>query len=168
MTKRLTPQSGDPQGLVEAQQMLTLLQGGGLTLGGLRLTIRDTVPTTAPASGAPAVVLVRTLAILVLYAWNGPLGIWQALTPRLLAGATSWTPGLLAANTAITTTITVTGVVVEDTVVVSNPFGLDSAYAVLSATVTAADTVTVSLLNASAAGVNFASARTVKVWVFRQ
>lgn len=67
----------------------------------------------------------------------------------------TWDPANIASGASTTTTITVSGAVLGDFVIAS--FSLDQAGCVLSAYVSAADTVTVVLFNATAGAVNLAS-----------
>lgn len=69
-----------------------------------------------------------------------------------LSGTKTWNPGTIAAGAVATTTITVNGAAVGDTVVVgTNSLGANSGW-LLSGHVTAASTVTLTILNHTGAG----------------
>lgn len=84
----------------------------------------------------------------------------------IITGTAAFDPGNLIVGASATTTITVTGAAVGDGVFVNNPFIQDDGELVLTGYVSAADTVTVSLVNAGLAAVDAAS-RTVRAVVFK-
>lgn len=59
-------------------QVLGRLQQASLLLNGLRLDVsRDVVPTTAPGSGDPNLVIVNVASVYTLYIWDG--SVWTAV-----------------------------------------------------------------------------------------
>lgn len=84
----------------------------------------------------------------------------------IITGTAAFDPGNLIAGASATTTITVTGAEVGDGLFVDNPFIQDDNELVLTAYVSASNTVTVSLVNAGLAAIDAAS-RTVRAVVFK-
>jgi len=86
----------------------------------------------------------------------------------ILTGSTTWDAPNAAATATVATTMTVTGAAVGDLVIVSTEASIPITNVILSAIVTAADTVTLRVHNTSTStGVNLASA-TYRVIVFKQ
>lgn len=84
---------------------------------------------------------------------------------NVLNASKTWDPASLATGTQTTTTVTATGAVLGDYAMAS--FSLSTAGLILRADVTAADTVTVVLLNMTGGTVDLASG-TLKVRVWKQ
>lgn len=93
-------------------------------------------------------------------------GRWRLLARQTLFGSKTWDPGNLAADgNATSTTVTVTGAVVGDMAVASlTTFGAN--VVLVSAHVSAADTVTVVVMNKTGGALDLASG-TLKVTVFK-
>jgi hypothetical protein len=86
----------------------------------------------------------------VLY---GPLAIGNgASIKKHLSGTVAWTPTLIASASYLTKTVTVTGAALGDTVAVGYSVAL-AAGLIISGQVTAANTVTVTIINLSGSGV---------------
>lgn len=85
---------------------------------------------------------------------------------RILTNTKTWNPGTVASFDQATTTITVTGAQVGDTVAVSNEYKADDKAFEISGRVTSTNTVTLYLHNTYASGSVGASSRTVRVFVF--
>lgn len=81
-----------------------------------------------------------------------------------LTGSASWTPGSIAHDTQVTTTVTVTGAVVGDLALAR--FSLVLSGLLIHAWVSAADTVTVAITNNTGSTVGLA-AGTVRALVFQ-
>lgn len=79
------------------------------------------------------------------------LGAGGAEVKKWLTASPTWDPGIIAAQGAATTTVTVTGAAVGDQVLVGNEFGGNTA---LSGRVTSADTVTLTLYNGATLGLD--------------
>lgn len=75
--------------------------------------------------------------------WNG--GAWIS---KHLSDTSSWTPGAINAGTQVNTTVTVSGAIIGDTVATGFSLALPAGM-LISGAVTAADTVTVTMFNAS-------------------
>lgn len=89
----------------------------------------------------------------------------QALRLRFLTGNASWDPGSVNSGAVASTTVTVTGAAIGNTAIASFTVALPAGVMMLAA-VTAANTVTVTLLNQSGTAVNLDTG-TLRVDVFR-
>jgi hypothetical protein len=85
--------------------------------------------------------------------------------PDALLGSATWDPASVADGAIASTTVTVTGAVAGDVALASHP-GITVAGAILHAQVTAADTVTVTLLNKTGGALDLASG-TLRVRVMK-
>jgi hypothetical protein len=101
-------------------------------------------------------------AILAQRVWNG--GIWALLAPRLLEASVTYDPPSLAAGEGATTTVSVTGATLGDFARAS--FSTDLQGVILTAWVSAADTISVRFQNETAGTVDLASG-TLRVRVER-
>ena len=101
-------------------------------------------------------------ATLAQWGWNG--SAWAVVAPRLLDASITYDPPSLAAGTGVTTTVTVTGAALGDFARAS--FSLDLQGIVLTAWVSAANTVSVRFQNGTAGAVDLASG-TLRVRVER-
>jgi len=99
---------------------------------------------------------------------NGAVNVGGKINARFLAGSKTWDPAATAATQGalVSDTVTVTGAVAGDTCLASHTAFDGSLAAVLDAHVSAADTVTVKLINTTATAVNLATG-TLKVLVFK-
>ena len=88
---------------------------------------------------------------------------WDKLSRLQYSG--TWDPGNAADSTPVTTDLTVPGAEMGDFVLAS--FSLDVLDVTLTAQVTAANTVTASLVNTTGSGVNLTSG-TLRVVVFKK
>ena len=80
---------------------------------------------------------------------------WAVVAPRLLEASVTYDPPSLAAGTGVTTTITVGGAALGDFARAS--FSLDLRGVMLTAWVSAADTVSVRFQNGTAGAIDLAS-----------
>lgn len=88
-------------------------------------------------------------------------------TPAIaLKGTTNWTPGIVAAGSSASTTLTVTGAVVGDPVTVSKKSGYSNGE-VYDAFVSATNTVTIRVHNVSTGSANYSSAADYNVVVLK-
>lgn len=126
--------------------------GGGAVIG----TSDDVV-----LDGA-AVVLTGSLA------WGGGAAIASSdnIFSGVLQASLTWDPPSIAANTQTSTTVAVAGAAVGDAVALSNPWLVDNIYLEVQAYVSAAGTVTVTMLNQSSSAIDPAS-RTTKIFVLQ-
>jgi hypothetical protein len=92
-------------------------------------------------------------ATLAQRVWNG--GIWALLAPRLLEASTTYDPPSLAAGEGVTTTVTVPGAAIGDFARAS--FSTDLQGVILTAWVSAVDTVSVRFQNGTAGTVDLGS-----------
>lgn len=97
---------------------------------------------------------------LVELAFNDAIGKWQvsrflSSTPQTLSASTAWDPPSIATGTSASTTITVAGAAIGDFAQAS--LGVSTVGLALTATVTAADTVTVVLANPTGGAIDLAS-----------
>jgi hypothetical protein len=83
-----------------------------------------------------------------------------------LKGTINWTPGVVAAGSSTSTTITVTGAVVGDPVTVSKKSGLSNGE-IYDGSVTAPNTVTLRVHNVSTGSANYSSAADYNVIVLK-
>lgn len=92
-----------------------------------------------------------------------------ATVSRLLSASVTWQPnggvGLAANGGNASTTVTVTGAQVGDAVMWANAWLADDTRYVVTAYVSALNTVTLNIVNASSSLGNAPSSRTIKVWV---
>jgi hypothetical protein len=91
-------------------------------------------------------------ATLAQRVWNG--GIWALLAPRLLEASTTYDPPSLAAGEGVTTSLTVAGAALGDFTWAS--FSTDLQGVILTAWVSAVDTVSVRFQNGTAGTVDLA------------
>lgn len=89
----------------------------------------------------------------------------QALRLRFLVGTASWDPASLADGAATSTTVTVTGALLGQPVIIAFSLAVPAG-AILTADVTAADTVTAKLVNHTG-GVMDLSSGTLTAYVLR-
>jgi hypothetical protein len=99
---------------------------------------------------------------------HGAVNVGGKVGARFLTGSATWNPAATAATQGarVSTTVTVTGAVAGDTCQASHTAFDGSQAAFLDAHVTAADTVTVYLINTTAVAVDMATG-TVKVVVWK-
>lgn len=106
--------------------------------------------------------------------WNGSLEVptknavrdkFESMT-LILKGSTNWTPGIVAAGSSTSTTITVTGAVVGDPVTVSKKAGYSNGE-IYDAAVTAPNTVTLRVHNVSTGSANYNTAEDYNVIVLK-
>lgn len=99
---------------------------------------------------------------------NGAVNIGGKIGARFLSGSVTWDPAATAATQGaqVTTTVTVTGAVVGDSVVVSHTSFTGSLAAVLVGSVSAPDTVSVRLINTTAVAQDLTTG-TLKAIVFK-
>ena len=92
-----------------------------------------------------------------LQMWGNDLWRWlrNLHFNRNLVGSAAWNPGSIAAGGYEEKDVTITGAALGDFAVAS--FSIDIAGLVLTATVTAADTVTCALTNSSAGAIDLAA-----------
>jgi hypothetical protein len=84
-----------------------------------------------------------------------------------LKGTTNWTPGVVAAGSSTTTTLTVTGAALGDPVTISKASGAYSNGEVYDAFVSATNTVTIRVHNVSTGSANYSSAADYNVVVLK-
>ena len=87
--------------------------------------------------------------------------------PIIYKGSTTWQPGVVAAGSSTTTTITVTGASLGDPVTVSKASGAYSNGEIYDAFVSATNTVTVRVHNVSTGSANYNTTETYKVVVLK-
>jgi hypothetical protein len=91
---------------------------------------------------------------------------WQTPSILVLKGTTNWTPGVVAAGSSASTTVSVTGAVVGDPVTVSKKSGYSNGE-VYDAFVSATNTVTIRVHNVSTGSANYSSAADYNVVVLK-
>lgn len=85
----------------------------------------------------------------------------------VLKGTVNWTPGVVAAGSSATTTVTVTGAALGDPVTISKASGAYSNGELYDAFVSATNTVTIRVHNVSTGSANYSSAADYNVIVLK-
>ena len=158
---------GSTAGAITAGQVDTF-QGGAASI-----RVADTM-ISQNGSGADNNMFIEAkgTGAVALNSQNGATGgliIGASGTPikKHLSGTKTWDPAATAATQGakVSTTVTVTGAAVGDTVVVAHTAHIGGQAAILQGYVSAADTVTVDLINTTAAAVDLATGTLrVDVW----
>jgi hypothetical protein len=132
--------------------------GSGNTSPDSNLHVIGSFHTTAGVRMDNIPVGATTDSLLVINPSGSVRKIASATFPVILKGSTTWDPASIGANSSTSTTITVTGAALGDPVTISKTSGSYSNGEVYFAYVSATNTVTIQLQNASGGTFDIASA----------
>jgi hypothetical protein len=148
-----------PSGSLLIQKGGTHNEGWGLDVQRSMGANKDSIPIVS-ATGSNSVLLQDTT--------NGRFQrISASAFATVLKGSTTWTPGIVAAGSSASTTLTVTGAATTDVVHVNKVTGGISNGEIYDAYVSGANTVTIRVHNVSTGSANYSSSETYNVVVFK-
>jgi lysophospholipase L1-like esterase len=143
--------SDDPAVLVKGNKRVLIGGTTDNTIGKLQVSGKATI-TTMDSTATPNN---------LVYQEPGTGELKKTAFP-ILKGSTTWTPGIVAAGSSVTTTLTITGAALGDPVTVSKASGAYSNGEVYDAFVSSANTVTIRVHNVSTGSANYNTSETYK------